>query len=46
METINETSKLVAQAIEKLKCYDIFDSRELEDVIKLLEDALSKLTKT
>lgn len=46
MEVINEGSKLVAQALQKLAMYDNLcpNQPEIEESIKLLEDALIKLT--
>jgi hypothetical protein len=40
METINDTSKLVAQAIDALNQENV----DREEVVKLLEEALVKLT--
>lgn len=49
MEAINDSSKLIAQAVGILKelcCQDFDDQSKLHDSIKLLEEALDKLVHT
>jgi hypothetical protein len=51
MEVVNDSAKLVAQAIQELKCYlrmleehETWEDEPVETSITLLESALEKLT--